>query len=236
MGSGMQLRILSGGAAQGLVDALAPRFKTETGCDIAGEFGAVGAMRNKLLAGEPADLMILSAALIADLVKTEHVIAGETRKIGAVPTAVAVRAGDPKPSISDADALRSALRAADSIYFPDPKLATAGIHFAKVIEKLGLAAEVSSRLRTFPNGQTAMRELAASKSARPIGCTQVTEILNTKGATLAGPLPTGFELSTVYAAGVCGQARLPDEAAKFSALLAGEDSRALRERLGFAGV
>lgn len=37
------LSILSGGAAQGLIASLAPRFKTLTGLDIAGEFGAVGA-------------------------------------------------------------------------------------------------------------------------------------------------------------------------------------------------
>ena len=60
----MRLRILSGGAAQGLVGALAPQFEAETGCEIGGTFGAVGAMRDKLLAGEPADLLILSRALI----------------------------------------------------------------------------------------------------------------------------------------------------------------------------
>ncbi len=48
----MQLALLSGGAAQGLVAALAAQFKAETGCDIAGTFGAVGAMRDKLIAGE----------------------------------------------------------------------------------------------------------------------------------------------------------------------------------------
>ena len=43
-----RLNILSGGAAQGLVGSLAPAFKAQTGLDIAGEFGAVGAMADKL--------------------------------------------------------------------------------------------------------------------------------------------------------------------------------------------
>ena len=47
----MQVQVLSGGAAQGLVRALASQFKVETGCDIAGTFGAVGAMRDKLVGG-----------------------------------------------------------------------------------------------------------------------------------------------------------------------------------------
>ena len=49
---------------------------------------------------------------------------------------------------------------------------------------------------------TAMRELAAAKGARPIGCTQVTEILNTPGVTLVGPLPEGCALATIYTGAV----------------------------------
>ena len=229
----MQLQILSGGAAQGLVDALKPQFKAETGCDIEGIFGAVGAMKDKLLGGTPADMLILTSALVADLACTGHVVAGSAADIGTVPTAVAVRTGGPAPSIGDADALRNALRAADGVYFPDAKLATAGIHFAKVIDALGLTEELKTRLRTFPNGQTAMRELAAAKSARPIGCTQVTEILNTPGTTLVGPLPKRFELATTYTCGICTKTREPALARQLAALLTGADARELRERLGF---
>jgi len=231
----MQLTILSGGAAQGLVHALATQFKVQTGCEIEGTFGAVGAMRDKLLAGAPADMLILTAALIADLTRAGHVVTGSAADIGTVLTAVAVREGDPVPPIGDTNALRNALRAADGIYFPDPKLATAGIHFAKVIEALGLGEDLKTRLRTYPNGGTAMRALAAVKGGHPIGCTQVTEILNTPGLTLAGPLPKEFELATVYTIGICAKAHEPELARKFSALMTGAAARELRERLGFGG-
>ena len=132
-----KLTILSGGAAQGLVAALAAQFKAESGCEIDGTFGAVGAMRDKLLSGTPADLLILTRALIDELAAQGHVVPGSVANIGTVLTAVAVRSGDPSPDVGDAAGLRAALLAADAIYFPDPKLATAGIHFAKVIERLG---------------------------------------------------------------------------------------------------
>jgi molybdate transport system substrate-binding protein len=231
----MQLKLLSGGAANGLVSALGDRFKQETGADIDGTFGAVGAMRDKLVGGASADLVILTAALIAELTKAGHVVAGSAADLGAVATGVAVRSGDPAPAIGDADALRAALRAADGIYFPDPRLATAGIHFAKVLERLGIADEVAPRLRTFPNGQTAMAALAAQPGGRPIGCTQITEILNTKGVTLVGNLPAEFALATVYTLGICTKAQAPELARRFAALLTGEDSRELRRTLGFAG-
>ncbi len=229
----MQLKILSGGAAQGLVHALTPQFEAKTGCKVEGTFGAVGAMRDKLLAGAPADLLILTAALVADLTRAGHVAAGSAADIGTVPTAVAVRSGDPAPPIGDAAVLREALRAADGIYFPDPKLATAGIHFAKVIEALGLSEELQNRLRTYPNGAAAMGALAAVKGGRPIGCTQVTEILNTPGLMLIGPLPKGYALATVYTTGICTKAHEPDLARQFAALMTGAPARELRERLGF---
>jgi molybdate transport system substrate-binding protein len=231
----MQLRILSGGAANGLVSALGSRFKQETGADIDGTFGAVGAMRDKLVGGASADMLILTSALIAELTRAGHVAAGSAADLGAIATGVAVRSGDPDPAIDGADALRAALRAADGIYFPDPKLATAGIHFAKVLERLGIAEEVAPRLRTFPNGQTAMAALAALEGGRPIGCTQITEILNTKGVALVGNLPPEFALATVYTLGICTRAQSPELARRFAALLTGEDSHELRRKLGFAG-
>jgi molybdate transport system substrate-binding protein len=229
----MSLTILSGGAAQGLVAALAPQFKAETGADIDGTFGAVGAMRDKLLAGAPADMLILTASLIAELTQASRIAAGSAADLGAVATGVAVRVGDPAPAIGDADALRAALRAADGIYFPDPKLATAGIHFAKVLERLGIADEVAGRLRTFPNGAAAMHALAEVKGGRPIGCTQATEILNTPGVTLVGNLPRDFALATVYRLGISTQARSPELAGRLAALLTGEATRDLRRKLGF---
>jgi molybdate transport system substrate-binding protein len=228
-----KLTILSGGAAQGLVGALAAEFKAQSGCEIDGTFGAVGAMRDKLLSGTPADLLILTRALIDELAAQGHVVAGSAADIGTVQTAVAVRTGDPAPQVGGADGLRAALLAADAIYFPDPKLATAGIHFAKVIERLGITADVASRLKTFPNGATAMRELAAARGGRPIGCTQVTEILSTPGAQLVAPLPEGFELATVYTAGVCTRATSPGQARTLAMLLAGDSARAARGRSGF---
>jgi molybdate transport system substrate-binding protein len=232
----MQLHVLSGGAAQGLVTALAARFKAETGCDIAGTFGAVGAMRDVLLAGAPADALILTSALIAELAQADHVLAGSAVDLGVVRTGVGMRAGDPPPAIGDAAELRSALLAADAVYFPDPKLATAGIHFAKVLDALGISGELTGRLRPFPNGAAAMQALARSPDARPIGCTQVTEIRNTPGVALAGPLPKDFELATVYTAGVCARATLPEQAKHLAGLLSGEAARGAREQAGFEPI
>jgi molybdate transport system substrate-binding protein len=230
------LKILSGGAAQGLVASVAPKYRAMTGLELEGEFGAVGAMADKLRAGTAADIVVLTAAMIADLARENLVAGASVADIGLVETAVAIRAGDPQVAVRDAAALREALLAADAIFVPDIKASTAGIHVAKVLEKLGIADAVAGRLNIFPNGATAMRNLAASTAARPIGCTQSTEILNTAGVTLSGSLPKGCDLSTVYTAAVTTQAADPRRAQDLIDLLTGAEQRDLRERAGFLAI
>ena len=227
------LNILSGGAAQGLVAGLAPKFKALTGLDIEGEFGAVGAMADKLRNGAAADIVVLTAAMIADLARENLIIRTSTSDIGLVETAIAVRVGDPIVSVGNAAALRDALLAADAIFVPDTKASTAGIHVAKVLQQLDIANQVAARLKIFPNGATAMRQLAASDAVRPLGCTQSTEIISTAGVILSGSLPPGCELSTMYTAAVTTRAAAEKQAQGLIDLLIGADQRELRERAGF---
>jgi molybdate transport system substrate-binding protein len=229
------LNILSGGAAQGLVASVAPKFKALTGFDIEGEFGAVGAMAGKLRAGTAADIVVLTAAIIADLTRENLVVSASISDIGLVETAVAIRAGDSPVSVKDAAALRDALLASDAIFVPDTMASTAGIHVAKVLRQLGIAGDVAGRLRIFPNGATAMRHLAETDAVRPIGCTQSTEIISTPGVILSGSLPPGCELSTVYTAAVTARAADARQARRLIDLLTDADQRELRIRAGFLG-
>ena len=229
------LSILSGGAAQGLVASLAPAFKAQTGFEIAGEFGAVGAMAEKLRNGAPADIVISTAAIVAALAEEKLVVASSISDVGLVETALAVRIADPQATVRDAAGLRDALLDADAIFVPDTKASTAGIHVAKVLAQLGIAGDVADRLRVFPNGATAMRELATSNAQRPIGCTQSTEIISTGGVRLSGSLPPGCELATMYTAGITTRAAHALEAQVLIGLLTGTGQRGQRERAGFIG-
>jgi molybdate transport system substrate-binding protein len=232
----IELQLLCAGAAQGLVKALAPRLLTEQGAVPAGRFGAVGAMKEALLEGVPCDLMVSTDAMVDVLVADGRLRAEGSAPLGRVYTGVAVRRGASAPDVGTPEALAAALEAADAIYFPDPERATAGIHFLGVLRALGLDAKLADRFRTFPNGATAMRELAAATTPRPIGCTQVTEILYTEGVELVARLPKRFELATVYTAAVASQATQPALAAALIALMTGDGSAALRAQLGFEPI
>jgi len=225
------LHLLSAGAAQGLVRALEPRVHDELGVALEARFGAVGAMQSLFDAAEPCDVLILTDAMIVAQATAGALRADTRTPLGRVRTGVAVRAGDAVPDVATPEALRAALLAADAVFFPDPERATAGIHFMKVLRELGIDGDLAARLRPHPNGAVAMRELAAAMSPRPIGCTQITEILYTPGVKLAAPLPRRFELATLYTAAVATRAADAAIARRFVAML--EGAHALREAGGF---
>jgi len=227
------LRVLSAGAAQGLVTSMAPQFLADTGAALQTTFGAEGAIREKLFAGEPCDVLILTAAMLDELASSGHIVAPTVAALGRVRTGIGVRTNDALPDIADRTALERSLRAATDIFLPDPQRATAGIHFQRVLEQLGLLPELAPRLRPHPNGATAMRAMAQSGAIAPIGCTQISEIMFAQGVTLVGPLPKEFELATVYSIGVWADARQPEVAQRFARLLSGSGSAMLRTGAGF---
>ena len=87
------MKILSGGAAAAVVQGVEAEFEAASGSKVDGTFSAVGMMRDKVLAGTPCDLVILTPPLIAQLISLGHVVDGSARSIGLVKTGVAVRSG-----------------------------------------------------------------------------------------------------------------------------------------------
>ncbi len=229
----MTVQVLSGGAAKGIVSALRARFAAETGSDVAGTFSAVGAMADKFLSGDACDVLILTEVLTEDLTRRGLLVAGSAAPVGTVRTGLAVPAGFAVPDVGTTTAFAAALRAAKAVYVPDPYRSTAGVHFLNVLKKIGIDGEVMPKLRAFPNGETAMRNLAEDRDDDTIGCTQMTEIKLTRGLTLIGPLPKEHDLATVYTAAVSARAANPEPASRLVALLTGSDTRALRAECGF---
>src|SRR5215218_3487745 len=95
------LNIFCAGAAQAAVTEMAAKFQRDSENFVAANFGAVGAMKARVVAGEPADVIILTAALIDELIQQGLVVAGSRVDLGKVGTGVAVRAGTPLPDVSD---------------------------------------------------------------------------------------------------------------------------------------
>ena len=226
------LRILSAGAAQAVTERMIDQFKRETRNDVLAQFGAVGAMKAKVTAGEPVDVIILTGAMIDELVESGFVERGSRFDLGTVGTGVAVRAGAVVPTLTTADTLRESLRRAARIVCPDPQIATAGKIVMKMLERLDIANEVQKRLQFFPNGYAAMNWLATSNESA-IGITQITEILPNNDVAYAGPLPEEFQMKAVYAAAIAHRSDHPELARDLIRRFAAPSSRALLVKAGY---
>jgi molybdate transport system substrate-binding protein len=229
----MELKILSAGAAKGVVQALAEEFRSSTGASLNGTFNAVHSIREKLDADEPCDVIILTGKMIADLDQEGRVESDSRAALGRVKTGLAVRTGEPLPAIADREELSASLKRSKGVYFPDPLRATAGIHFISVLRKMGIYEDIEPFFRPFPSGAVAMADLSQRDEPGLIGCTQVTEIMYTDGVSLVGLLPKEFELSTVYSAAVSSNAANPELARAFVQFLTGSKTRTLRASSGF---
>lgn len=227
------LRILSAGAAKGVVQALAGPFETASGARIEATFDSAGAISNAVTGGAGCDLVILPAAML-DTLAAQALVDGESiAALGRVPTGIAIAAGDPPPDVHDAEALKAALTAASALYCPDTLRSTAGIHFTGVLRTLGLYDESQAKLRTYANGAQAMAALAQAGPQRAVGCTQITEILYTRGVVLVAALPAPFELATIYGVAVAANSGVSRTARAFAARLTAASTQPLRRAGGF---
>jgi molybdate transport system substrate-binding protein len=227
------LRILSAGAAQAVTERIIDAFRRDTGHEVVADFGAVGAMKKKVTAGEPVDVITLTRPMIDELIASGVVQPGSRFDLGKVGTGVAVRAGTPVPDVSTADALSARLRTATRIVCPDPAVATAGKIVMGLLEKLGIADEVRERLQFFPNGYAAMAWLSQTRGTGELGITQVTEILPNKGVSYAGPLPEAFQQKAVYSVGLAAKAPEAALAKDFIARFSAPSVRALLTEAGY---
>jgi molybdate transport system substrate-binding protein len=227
------MRILSAGAAQAVVEKIAAVYTRDTGIEVKADFSAVGAMKQRVIDGEPVDLIVLTSALIDELAVSSHVSPGSRADLGKVGTGVAVRAGAPLPDVSSELAIRGSLVAARSVVCPDPAVATAGKVVMQMLERLEIAAQLRPRLQFFPNGYAAMKSLAGSRDAGTLGITQITEILANPGVSYVGPLPGALQMKTTYSAGIAARAANASAAAEFIRRLASVSARPILAEAGY---
>ena len=209
--------VLSAGAVKPVVPELVELFQQDTGHTVKLTFDTVGALR-KRAATERADVLIMSDVAIDDMIKQGIAVVGTRVDLARVGMGVAVKQGAPLPDISSTEAFKRTLLAARSIVYNDPAIgATSGIHFAAVLQRLGIADQVKDKTVLWKGGYAA--EALVSGQAE-ICVHQISEILPVKGVALVGPLPKDLQKVTVYSAGLAAKSTSADAARTFLAFIA----------------
>jgi molybdate transport system substrate-binding protein len=203
-----ELKVLSAFGMQSVLEDLGPQFERATGHKLAISFATGGATVKRAQEGETADVVIALRQGIDGLVKDGKAMADNVTVLARSGIVVIVRKGAPKPDISSPDALKRTLLAAKSISYVDPASGGAsGIHFAKVLDRLGIANEMQSKT-VFPNPKTpAEVGVLVANGEAEIGVHIVQEVISVAGIEVVGPLPGDLQNTIVFAAAIMASAK-----------------------------
>lgn len=224
------ITILSGGAAKaGLSDAI-PIYERAAASKAVIEYLPMGPLLKKLGEGSMPDVVVLTEDVIGEARAKGFIVPGTETEIGRVGIGLCVNEAAASPDISTAEKFRSALMAAKSIVYIDPKIGTSGRHLAEVFQRLGIADAVAAKATLGTGGFVTE---PVGRGEIEIGIHQITEILPVKGAKLVGPLPPDLQKVTVYVGAVAAKARDPEAARRFLAEMRKPEIRAAFAKRGY---
>ena len=225
MAAAADIRVLSVGAVQNAVRPLAVDFSKETGHKIVFTVGSPAIVAQKLKDGETFDAVIVSEPAM-DALDKEGIVNPESRvRLANTGIAVAVRAGAPVPNLSTPEAFKEALLAAKSLVYGDPTLRNqSGEKAEQILAKAGLLDALKGKLRVVP-GQAESQDLIA-KGEVEMGLYNLSEIPESKGLKIAGPVPAPLQLTTTYEGALMSDGSVPQAAREFIRFLSEPDARA----------
>jgi molybdate transport system substrate-binding protein len=219
---------ISSMATRRVLAELAHRYEATTGGRLAIEaVGGVDAAK-RVRAGEPFDLVVLAADVMARLEAEGFVVAGSTVGFVRSAMALAVRAGAPRPDIVTGETVRAAFAGARSIgYSTGPS----GTHLLEVAKAWGLdpAGEAPRFVQAKPGVPVAA--LVAQGEAE-IGVQQLSEFLGEPGIDIVGLVPPPVQSVTTFSIGVGARSARADEARALIAFLNAPESAEAKGRLG----
>jgi molybdate transport system substrate-binding protein len=197
-----EIRVLCSVALKAVAEELFPQFEKSTNHKVVVQFALAATQKQKAESGEPFDLIVVTPAMLDDLIK-QGKVAAETRTVVARSgLALEIKAGARKPDIGTVDALKRTLLDAKSITYT--KEGASGVLFAGVIQKLGIAEALSAKTQYTSAGEEASANVVSGKAE--FGVLPVSEILPVKGAELGGVFPGETQQYIVMAAGVSAKA------------------------------
>src|ERR1700682_5039765 len=195
------LKVISAGAVRGLIAQIIDDYARQTGQKFDFTIGTTGQLRNIIASGQPADLIIVSTPLMAELEKTGKFLPGSRADLGRVGIGVAVRDGAAVPDVATPDAFKQALVAAKSVAYTNPaEGGTSGIYFAGLTERLGIADALKQKAGLTKGGREAAIEVAEGRAEMAV--IYVSEAIAVKGVKVAGLLPPTLQDYSPYAAAI----------------------------------
>ena len=209
---GDEIKVMTSGGFAAPYHELIPEYERATQNKIVTSQGA--SMGNapdsipmRLERGEPADVVILSATALDQLIQQGKVVPGSRVDLVRSKIGMAVRAGAPKPDISTVEALKRTLLQAKSIAY---SASVSGTYLStELFPRLGIADQIKEKSKRIQSERVGA---VIARGDAEIGFQQISELLPIPGIDFVGPLPPEVQKISVFSAGVAAGARDPDAA------------------------
>jgi molybdate transport system substrate-binding protein len=192
------LRVLISDGMKPSMEELIPQIERSIGRTLAPHFDSSKTLEENVQGGEGFDAAILSSEVIDDLIKQGKIVPGTRTDIARTGIGVGVRSGAAKPDVSTPEALKQTLLNAKSIAF-NP-IGASSVHIREMLERLGIAESVKSKLILDPGPGKPQINVAEGKAELVV--TLIPEIKFFPGVELVGPLPADLQSYINFAAGV----------------------------------
>jgi len=229
--SAAELKVYSTIGVKGAIEDLAPKFEEATGNKLNITWGLITLFTKKAQEGDVPDVLIVSRASIDSLTKDGKIAPGGVT-LGTSIFAFGVKHGAPKPDISTVEAMKRTLLSARAVGYTDPAAGGAsGIYFAKMIDKLGIAAEIKAKSK-FPPPAGFVGTLLTNDQV-DIAFQTKPELTTTDGVDVVGPPPGDLGQTNIFAAGVGANAKDAATANAFLKFLTTPEAQAVFKAKGF---
>ena len=197
------VRVLVSNGMKAAMEELLPQAQRAIGQPLAVQYNSTLAVRKKIEAGEIFDATVITSEAVGDLIKEGKLAANSRTELARSELGIGIKAGAAKPDIHTVDALKRALREAKSITYPQDGASRGYIEM--MLQRLGIAADVKSKIILAPGSGPATESVAAGKATFVI--TLFSEIVPIKGVEILGPLPGEYQSDIKFAAAVSSAAK-----------------------------
>ncbi len=204
------LKVLCTIAVRGAFSELMPSLERSLGHQLDVVWGTAPMLVQRVEGGETADVLIPSKAGIDALKQKGKIVPGSEVTLASSSTAVAVKAGAPKPDISTTEAFVQALLNAKGVAYTHPSAGGAsGVYFAQLIERLGIADKINAKAKHPPAGGFSA---TSDDGDADIAIQQKPELMHVAGAEVIGLFPARAECR--HGVRRCGNDRHDDPASR----------------------
>ncbi len=196
-------------------NVVVPAFEQTSGMRLKIDWAPTTVIQASLASGETADMVLVVDSAVDELVAQNKAEAATKRVILSSRIGVAVKRGEPHPDISTLEAFKQAMVSARSVCYS--RGGQSGVHFAPMLERIGIAEIVNSRSTIIPAGFTAEKLVSGEAD---ISIQQLSELAVVPGIEIVGPLPDEVQKVTTFAVAVLTGSPHRAESERFAAFLA----------------